>query len=76
MMFDGHGWGFGGGLMWLFWILLIMVIVWIIKGGAGGSSSKTSRNEKTPLEILEQRFARGEIDKDEFEEKRKLLEHR
>ena len=59
--------------MWLFWILLIVVIVWIVKGAAGGSSPGASRNEKTPLEILEQRFARGEIDKDEFEEKRKLL---
>lgn len=73
MMFDGHGWGFGGGFMWLFWILLIVVIVWIVKGVAGGNSPGTGRNEKTPLEILEERFARGEIDQDEFEQKRKLL---
>lgn len=72
-MFDGHGFHFGGGLMWLFWILLIVVIVWVVKAmssadGKGGGSGKS------PLEVLRDRFARGEIDEEEFERKRKLLE--
>jgi len=73
MMFDGHGWGFGGGFMWLFWILLIAVVVWIVKGAVGSGLPGNGPREKTPLEILEERFARGEIDQEEFEQKRKLL---
>ncbi len=74
MMFEGHGWGFGGGFMWLFWILLIVVIAWAVKGFTGGNLPGVGQNGKTPLEILEERFARGEIDQEEFEQKRKLLE--
>jgi len=72
-MFDGHGFGIGGGFMWFFWILLIVVVVWAVRAmsfaGRSGSDS-----DKSPLEILRKRFARGEIDEEEFERKRKLLE--
>ena len=72
-MFDGHGFGFGGGFMWLFWILLIVVIVWAVR--AMSSADRNRRGSaKSPLEILQERFARGEIDEEEFERKRKLLE--
>ena len=33
-MFDGHGFGFGGGFMWLFWILAIAAIAWAVKAVA------------------------------------------
>ena len=69
-MFDGHG--FGGGFMWLFWILLIVAVVWALKATAP-SSGKAEGGDKSPLEILQGRFARGEIDEEEFERKRKLL---
>jgi putative membrane protein len=69
-MFGGHG--FGGGFMWLFWILLIAVIVWALKATAF-SSGKAEGMDKSPLEILKDRFARGEIDEEEFERKRKVL---
>ena len=71
-MFDGHGFGFGGGFMWLFWILLIVVVVWALKATVF-SSGKAEGTDKSPLEILKDRFARGEIDEEEFERKRKLL---
>jgi putative membrane protein len=60
--------------MWWFWLLLIVVIAWAVKvalpGGADGG-----KDAKSPLQILEERFARGEIDEEEFERKRKLLGH-
>jgi putative membrane protein len=71
-MFDGHGLGFGMGFMWLFWFLVIVVIAWMLKAALKGDS-KVDETDKSPLEILEDRFARGEIDENEFERKRKLL---
>jgi putative membrane protein len=70
----GMGW-FGGIFMIVFWILILVGLVFLIKwliqstsrGQAGGRSSNRA------LEILKERYASGEIDKTEFEEKRKVL---
>jgi len=63
--------------MWIFWILLIVVVVWLVKAamssGDGGRANVDNSREKTPLELMEERFVRGEIDEEEFEHKRKLL---
>ena len=67
-----HGFGFGGGFMWLFWILLIVAMVWAVKAIASADQRRHS-TEKPPLEILQDRLARGEIDEEEFQRKRKLL---
>jgi len=67
------GW-FGYGLvhMALFWGLLVvaLIIVWRVYAGARNSGSRASRDA---VDILEQRFARGEIDQGEFEEKMSAL---
>lgn len=65
-MHDGFGFGFGG-FMWVFWILLIALLVWAVGAFRGGERRETGR---TPHQILEERYARGEIDKEEFERKR------
>lgn len=75
MMGDGmSGWG-GLGLLWmaLFWVGIALLVVWTVRQFGGGSSE---RSERRPLEILEERFARGEIDRDEFEERKRVLEGR
>ncbi len=69
-MYDGH-W-FGGGFMWLFWILLIVVVVWAVKAATGGGNNY-SEKERSALDILKERYAKGEIDQEEFEQKRKDL---
>jgi putative membrane protein len=64
--------GFGMGFMGIFWIAiiaLIAVLVWqYLKQDKEQGDSKDS-----PLDILKERYARGEINKEEFEEKRRLL---
>ncbi len=62
-------------MMWLFWILLIVLILWLVKTGMNSSESQRGKG-KSALEILQERYARGEIDHDEFERMRKDLEIR
>ena len=71
-MWEWYGTGMmGGGFMWLFWILIIFVIVLLIRAARGNSSSNEQR--ETPLEILEKRYARGEIDEEEIRRRKKEL---
>jgi len=74
-MFDHEGaMFFGGGFMWLFWILLIAILFVAIKGIVGTNSEGKSSQNETPMDILKKRYARGEIDEEEFERRRKELE--
>ena len=66
---------FGGILMLFFWAGLIALIALAVKwvaSGQGGSGIAPASGS-TPRQILEERFARGEIDKDEFESRKKAL---
>lgn len=68
------GWmGFGGGFMWLVWLASIIGVIFLVKALVGGGSGGNRARNPSPLEILEQRYARGEIDKEEFEQKRSDL---
>lgn len=73
----GHGWGwFGGGsvFMLLFWVVLILAAAALIKWLFGKSSTPNRSRDKTPLEILKERYARGELNPEEFEQRRRDLE--
>jgi putative membrane protein len=71
----GAGWGTGGGLlMLLFVVAVIAVVVFLFKGYAGWSPGSGSPREKSPLDVLKQRYARGEIGRDEFELKKRDLQ--
>jgi putative membrane protein len=70
----GGGWGFGMIGMLLWWLLIILGIVllakWLFSGAPGGGGRHP---ENRALEILRERYARGEIDKKEFEERKRDL---
>jgi len=57
--------------MIIFWVLVILGIVYLIKLIAGDARREGKRD--TALDILKQRYAKGEITKDEFEEKKRDL---
>lgn len=76
-MFGEGGWtggGWMGGGMWVFWILLIVVVVVLIKALAGRGPGSPTEQHESPLEILKTRYARGEINEEEFERRRRELE--
>ncbi|SFO86819.1 SHOCT domain-containing protein [Tranquillimonas alkanivorans] len=70
------GWGFGlmgFGMMILFWgglaVLIVLAIRWLGDGGGQPLGRKPS-----PLDTLKERLARGEIDVEDYEARRKILE--
>ena len=79
---DMMGWGWGGGWSWfgifhmlLWWALIIVAIVVLARWGFTGGSGYSGRHqaEDRALSILRERYARGEIDKAEFEARRRDL---
>ena len=71
--FDGMGWGWIGlGIvhMTLFWILVILGIVVLVKWSAGGGPPRV---EGRALEILKERYAKGELTREQFEQMKREL---
>ncbi len=68
----GGGWILGPVMMILFVAVIVAVVVLVVRwlGGAGGGPGA---KPKAAQDILEERFARGEIDKEEFEARRQAL---
>ena len=71
----GWGWGMGFGMigMVLFWVLVILGIVVLVRRGGGASAPSGTPASKAALDMLNERYARGEIEKQEFEEKKRDL---
>jgi len=67
-MYFGYSWGMGFGFIFIivFWILIILGLIAIVKYIKG-------KEPESALEILKKRYAKGEISKEEFEEKKKDL---
>ena len=62
-------------LMLLFWGGLVVLIVWAVRAGSRSEAAMRSTSEPapTPVQVLTDRLARGEIDADEFERARELV---
>lgn len=66
------GWGGMGFGMLLFWGLLIAAIVILVKYSR--DSVTCGKRDKSALDILKERYARSEIERDEFEQKKRDLQ--
>jgi putative membrane protein len=69
------GWIIGGLVMLLFWGGLIALVFFTIRAfSSSRQESGHAGSSETALEILKRRYARGEIDRTEYEEKRRDIE--
>ena len=71
-MHEGMGWwmAFGGAWMIIFWGGLIALIIWGITKLSGRGDSTPKRDS---LDIAKERYAKGEISREEFEQLKKDL---
>ena len=74
-MWEGGWWWFLGPFTMVLFLavpiaLVVLLVRWLAGTGAGRPGPPT---EKTALDILRERFARGEIDAAEFEDRKKVL---
>jgi putative membrane protein len=71
---DGVGWG-GWIVMTLamvaFWALVVFAVLALFRTQRSGESTTTGRGD--PMQILDERFARGEIDEDEYHARSSVL---
>ena len=54
--------------------VVVLIVRWLGGGPLGSPTSSDRHDSGRAMEILKERFARGEIDKEEFEDRRALLE--
>ena len=77
---DGMGWWmlWGGLMMVLFWGAIIALVVWGVQSLGRRDDARTQPGAtspaRTPLDIAKERYARGEISRDEFEQMKRDLE--
>lgn len=71
----GHMWG-GWGVVWLMllWVLVLGLIVWGVLSLTGSNRPDLRDTHPTPAQVLQMRFARGEISEEEYRQARAALE--
>lgn len=69
MYYENYGYW---GMHFVWWIIWIILLFWIFATPYPIPGQKSRKN--TPLDLLKKRFAAGEINKEEYEEKKKIIE--
>lgn len=81
MMWWGDGWGVGAWIamslmMVVFWGGLVALVVYLVRSSRTDREDRRVDDTHRAEEVLAERFARGEIDEDEFTKRRELLHQR
>jgi putative membrane protein len=74
----GYGYSMMGGWfgMMILPIILIVVIIYVIYNQGGNNRFKDISARDNSLDILNERFARGEINEEEYNNKKNILQHK
>ena len=70
----GGGFGMGMGWWWIIGVIVLIAIIWPVAQGINRRNNTTPEPGKSALDILKERYARGEINKQEFEERKRDIE--
>jgi len=60
-------------MMFLWWFLIIVLIVFIVRFLS--NSAQNNQNKETPMEILDRRYANGEINEEEYNKRKRELQN-
>ncbi len=69
--FGGHGWEMGW--WWIIGLIIVFAVIWIFVKSMNQNTGSTQSPGKSAFDILKERYAKGEIDKQEFEKRKKDL---
>lgn len=72
MFHDGWMWGWHW-LWWLFWIAIVVVAIYLLTRALSSTRRDDVGGRESALDVLEKRYARGEISSEEYEERRSRL---
>lgn len=75
MMWQGYGMVMGPFMMLIFVALIVIVGVLLARWLSGHGIGPRAQSRQESLDILKNRFARGEINKEEFEERKQILQN-
>lgn len=67
----GHGWGMGW--WWIIGLIVLVAVILIVVKSMNRNTVSGKRPGKSAFDILKERYAKGKIDKQEFEERKKDL---
>jgi putative membrane protein len=69
MIYESYYWG----MNYIWWIIWVVILIWIFAIPYDIPGQRKRRD--TPLDILQKRFASGQITNTEYQEKKKILSH-
>ena len=69
----GMGW-FGGIFMILFWVVVIAGVIFVFRYLVAAKEGPGEKTARDPMEILKERYARGDISTEEYEERKGILQ--